>query len=437
MSAARLVAAAAEPFDELATAGLSPLLERIGDRRLVLLGEASHGTSEFYRMRARITEALIDRGFTIVAVESDWPDAARVDRWVRGQTAHEPLEEEAFGRFPRWMWRNAEVLGFIDRLRERNRRTAGERPPAGFFGLDLYSLYGSISEVIRHLDRIDPELARQAREHYGCLSPFVQDPSLYGYAALSDAHRSCEDDVVAMLDEVRRRAGDARVGERTLLEAEQNARVAANAEAYYRAMFQSDVSSWNLRDGHMFETLETLLAFHGLGSRAVVWAHNSHLGDASATEMSRRGELNLGQLVRERFGDDAYLVGFGTDHGTVAAASGWDEPVEIKRVRPARSDSYEGLAHESGVASGFLPVSERAGADTGLRAELARPRLERAIGVIYRPETERMSHYFEAALPAQFDEWIWFDESHAVTPLDAHDRAPAVAEGHPFAAIDA
>jgi protein-L-isoaspartate(D-aspartate) O-methyltransferase len=430
------IARAGEAFSEPEDADLGPLLGRIGGRRLVLIGEASHGTSEFYRLRARITRELIEyHGFTIVAAEADWPDAARVDRWVRG-VGELDRPEDAFDRFPRWMWRNHEVLAFIDWLREHNVRVGPGARQSGFYGLDLYSLYGSIGEVLRYLDRVDPDAARIARHRYGCLTPFQSDPAMYGLAALTERYRSCEAEVVAMLVDLRGRRGQGRVHDgATVLDAEQNARVAANAERYYRAMYVGGAESWNLRDTHMFETLEAILAFHGPESKAVVWAHNSHLGDASATAMARRGELNLGQLVRERFGNDAYLIGFGTDHGTVAATTEWDGPLEIKQVRPSHADSYERLCHEASSRAFLLPVGGSA-IDPQLRDDLLTPRLERAIGVIYRPETELLSHYFEATLPEQFDEWIWFDETTAVRPLAGAGAAPDLAEGHPFATID-
>ncbi len=430
------IARAAEPFSGLQEVDLGPLLERIGDRRLVLIGEASHGTSEFYRMRARITRELIDRrGMTIVAAEADWPDAARIDRWVRGAGGDE-RPEEAFARFPTWMWRNREVLEFVGWLRDHNARLGYDGRQAGFYGLDLYSLYDSIGEVLRYLDRVDPDAARVARHRYGCLTPFQSDPAMYGLAALTDRYRSCEEEVVAMLIDLRGRRGHARLRDgESVLDVEQNARVAANAERYYRAMYAGGAESWNLRDTHMFETLEALLAFHGPQSKAVVWAHNSHLGDASATAMARRGELNLGQLVRERFRDDAYLIGFGTDTGTVAAATDWGGQMEIKRLRLSHPDSYERLCHETGLGAFLLPIGETS-INVPLRTELLTARLERAIGVIYRPETELMSHYFEARLPEQFDEWIWFDETSAITPLAAPATAPSLEEGHPFATLD-
>jgi erythromycin esterase-like protein len=431
---ARTVAGAAEPFDSIETADLDPLLERIGEARLVLIGEASHGTSEFYRMRARITQELIARrGFRIVAIEADWPDAAQLDRWVHGSIPDR--QDRPFTRFPAWMWRNREVLAFTRWLREWNRSEEG--PPAGIYGLDLYSLQASIAEVVSFLDRVDPALAATAREHYSCLSPYVQEPQAYGYAALSDRYLACEDDVLEVLTKLRERSETLVAADgRSYLDAEQNARVAAGAERYYRAMFHGGPESWNLRDTHMYETLESLLAFHGRTSRAVVWAHNSHLGDARATEMGDRGELDVGQLVREQFGDAAYLIGQGTDHGTVAAAAAWDEPVRIQDVRPSRPDSHERVCHATGVASFLLPVGRRvASAEV---VELMRPRrLERAIGVVYRPATERWSHYFEASVSNQFDEWIWFDESHALEPLPDAWQGEPDSEPHPYAVVDA
>jgi protein-L-isoaspartate(D-aspartate) O-methyltransferase len=420
---------AAEPFGDIESAELGPLLERIGDARVVLLGEASHGTSEFYRMRARITRELIERhGFRIVAVEADWPDAARIDHYVR----HAPPVpgRPAFTRFPTWMWRNREVDEFVAWLRGRNRDLPDERR-TGFYGLDLYSLHSSIARVLSYLDEVDPDAARVARERYACLSPWESDPAVYGRMVLSGRYRACESEVVAMLRDLlsRRLEYLSRNGTR-FLDAVQNARLVANAELYYRAMYYGGRESWNLRDTHMFDTLRLLLGHHGPDSRAVVWAHNSHLGDASATEMGSRGELNVGQLCREAFGGKSFHVGFGTHTGTVAAASDWDGPMEIKDVRPSHERSYERVCHESGVEAFLLHLREPR--REAVRAELMEPRLERAIGVIYRPESELASHYFQAVLPLQFDEWIWFNRSEAVTPLAAAVVAEGLPDTYPF-----
>jgi protein-L-isoaspartate(D-aspartate) O-methyltransferase len=411
---AHAIASAAEPFDSIENAELDRLLARIGDARVVLLGEASHGSSEFYRMRDRISRELIARkGFNFVAIEGDWPDAARIDHYVRHRE-YPPSEWTAFARFPTWMWRNNEVRGFVDWLREHNTVLKPETRVA-FHGLDLYSLYASIRSVLEYLDEVDPRSAKVARERYGCLTPWQADPATYGHAALTGSYPTCEDDVARALTDLlgKRQAYAERDGER-FLDAVQNARLVANAERYYRIMYYGSRASWNLRDEHMFETLKTLLAHHGPNSKGIVWAHNSHIGDASATEMSARGEHNIGQLCRREFGGLCYAIGFGTDHGTVAAASDWDGLMEIKTVQPALENSYERLCHEAGVPRFMLALRDQASAHA---RGLMTPRLERAIGVIYRPESERASHYFEAVLPRQFDEYIWFDETHAVTPF--------------------
>ena len=431
-----LIREAAEPFADIEGADLGPLLERIGDCRLVLLGEATHGTSEFYRMRARITRELIEKkGFNIVAVEADWPDAAQIDRYVRGRP---PLfapagMEPNFSRFPTWMWRNRDVRDFVHWLRDHNAAVPAPERKVSFHGLDLYSLYSSIHSVTRYLDQVDPDAARLARLRYGCLTPWEQDPALYGQAALMGRYEMCEPGVVAtLLDMLKKQMEyEARDGEH-FLDAVQNARVAANAERYYRIMYYGSRESWNLRDQHMFDTLETVLAFRsvpGLESKAVVWEHNSHVGNAAATEMGARGELNVGQLAREHYKDAAFLIGFGTDHGTVAAATNWDEEMQVKAVRPSHPESYERLCHDSGVPSFLLPLREPRRDE--VREELQSPRLERAIGVIYRPETELQSHYFQAVLPWQFDEYCWFDETRAVVPLGGEEVA-GMPETYPF-----
>lgn len=418
-----------EPFESVDNAQLSGLMKRIGSARIVLIGEASHGTSEFYRMRDRITRELIEKNrFNIVAIEADWPDAARINHYVRHREA--PASEwEAFARFPTWMWRNEETRAFVDWLHEFNRdRDYEER--CAFYGLDLYSLYTSVHETIRYLETVDPQLASIARQRYGCLSPWEADPAAYGHAALTGAYRNCENDVVKMLADLfaKRQEYTLRDGER-FLDASQNAYLVANAERYYRTMYYGSRASWNLRDGYMFDTLQNLLTFHGNNSKAIIWAHNSHIGDASATEMSKRGEHNIGELCRKGFPDQSYHIGFGTDHGFVAAASEWDGPMQIKAVQPAHLQSYERQFHLTQASAMFLPM--RSGQALDLVQELTKPRLERAIGVVYRPETELASHYFDAILPRQFDEYIWIDATNAVTPLKAAQLA-GVPETYPF-----
>jgi protein-L-isoaspartate(D-aspartate) O-methyltransferase len=410
----RLVAESAEPLDSIDGADLGPLVDRIPDDTcLVLIGEASHGTSEFYRMRARITRELIaHRGFHFVAAEADWPDASHLHRWATGRP---PIGDPstAFARFPTWMWRNQEVGEFVDWLRRWNAEIREPRARVGFHGLDLYSLHTSLHAVLSYLDDTDADAAGLARERYGCLTPLSLNPAEYGRFAITGRYRSCEQSVVTMLTDLLRRRIEfgARDFER-YFDAELNARLVRDAERYYRAMYYGSIESWNLRDRHMFETLERLRQHYGPDSRGIVWAHNSHLGDARATELGHRGELNLGQLCRAGYGHRSCAVGFGTDHGTVAAASDWDGPMEQKRVRPALAESYEALCRDSGVPAFLLHLRDPRRAE--IREELLVPRLERAIGVIYRPETERQSHYFGASLPEQFDEYIWFEETKAV-----------------------
>ena len=418
-----------------------PLMDLVGDARFVLLGEASHGTHDFYHERAQITKRLIEeKGFTAVAVEADWPDAYRVDRYVRG-VSHDAYAIDAladFKRFPTWMWRNTEVAEFVEWLRAHNEAFSPSATKTGFYGLDLYSLRASMEAVLRYVEKVDPDAAKQARARYACFDHFAEDDQIYGFLAASGLAKSCQEEVVGQLLELQRRGiqyarRDGRVAEDEFFSAEQNARVVKNAEAYYRSMFLEEVSSWNLRDRHMAETLDALVAHlerQSACARIVIWAHNSHVGDARATQMGQRGELNIGQLVRERSGYDAVLVGFTTHHGSVTAASDWGGPAERKRVRPALSDSYEAMFYDTQLARFLLTLREGATETEGLR----KPRLERAIGVIYRPETERMSHYFHAQLSDQFDAVLHFDETRAVEPLErtAEWEVDEVPETFPF-----
>ncbi len=401
------------------------LLALIGDARIVLLGEASHGTHEFYRERARITKRLIaEHGFTALAIEGDWPVAYRVNRYIRGAREDADAEEalRGFRRFPTWMWRNGDVLDMVSWLRAHNDSLARDARRVGFYGLDLYSLGASMEAVIGYLDGQDREAAARARSRYECLQPYGAESAEYGRAVLLGVGEPCRRRVVEQLVELRRRAGDylrrdGLAAEDEYFFAEQNAAVVANAEEYYRTMFGDHAASWNLRDRHMADTLDQLLAHldrHGGTARIVVWEHNSHIGDARATEMGSRGELNIGQLMRQRHGRDAVNVGFTTYAGTVTAASEWGAPAERKRIRPALADSYEALLHATRIPA-FLLCPLAAG-DTG-RA-LREPRLERAIGVIYRPQTERQSHWFAASATQQFDALVHIDHTRAIEPLE-------------------
>jgi len=429
-----MIRAAAEPLPDPDDPAFGALFDRFAEVRVVLLGEASHGTAEFYRARAAITRRLIEaHGFTIVAVEADWPDAASIDRHVRHRPPAPGIAsgaEPPFRRFPTWMWRNTEVSAFVEGLRRWNEGRPAERQ-ASFHGLDLYNLSASIEAVLTYLDRVDPKAAAVARQRYGCLAPWASEPQRYGRMALSSGYAPCEEAVVRTLRELLdRRLDYGHEDGESFLNAAANARLVKNAEAYYRAMYYGGAESWNLRDTHMFETLCALLEARGPRSKAVVWAHNSHIGDASRTEMGwARDELNIGQLCRERFGAAAALIGFGTHAGSVACADDWDEPMVVKAVNPSRPDSYERLAHDSGVERFLLDL--RAGRHEALREKLLAERLERFIGVIYRPETERWSHYSACRLPEKFDAYVWFDRTTAVTPLPTRQREGAE-ETYPF-----
>jgi len=413
--AARPLTGADDDYDEL--------LERIGDARFVLLGEATHGTHEFYLERARITQRLIlEKGFVAVAVEADWPDAHRVNRFIQGRGNDADAVEAlgGFRRFPAWMWRNSDVADFVAWLRDHNDDLPPGAPKVGFHGLDLYSLHTSMEAVIAYLDKLDPKAAGRARDRYACFD-LHEDPQSYGYATALGLDRPCREQVVAQLLELQRSASDYAnrngwIAEDDFFSAEQNARVAKAAEEYYRAMYSAETNTWNLRDWHMAETLDALSSFlnrRSHGAKIVVWAHNSHIGDARATRMGERGEWNIGQLSRGRYDGEAFLVGFTTHQGTVTAASNWGEPAELKRVRPSLEESYERLFHDVGHDR-FLLLLGNDERTWGLR----RPRLERAIGVIYRPETERASHYFQANIHAQFDAVIHIDRTRAVAPLE-------------------
>jgi erythromycin esterase-like protein len=397
------------------------VFDRFGDAVVVLLGEATHGSSEFYRARAAITRHLIQRhGFTIVALEADWPDARSLDRQVRQLGLID--ERPVFQRFPTWMWRNAEFRDFVDWLGMHNRTLPPERR-VELRGLDIYSLGESIGAVLAYLDQVDPPAAKLARRRYGCLTPWQDDPARYGYEA-SLGGENCEKEAVeqlsALLDrrlEYMRRDGE------DFLDAEQNARIVRSAEHYYRIMYRGSRESWNIRDRHMFETLRALLHRRGPSAKAVVWAHNSHIGNAAATAMGWAGEFNIGELCRTAFGEEAVSIGFGTDRGTVAAASDWGEPVAFKTVLPARDDSYEHVFRKSGMARSLTDWRRRDNSE--LVDALTGPLLERAIGVVYRPDTEFLSHYFEAVLAEQFDAYVWFEETSAVRPLSGPVEAGA------------
>lgn len=428
----RLLKAALEPLPEFDAPGFGALFDRFARCRVVMLGEASHGTSEFYRSRAAISRHLIERhGFNLVAVEADWPDAAAVDRRIRGRDGAPP-GAPPFQRFPTWMWRNREFAEFVGWLHRHNAAQAPESRVA-FHGLDLYNLRASIAAVLSYLDSVDPAAAQAARERYACLTPWQQDPAHYGRAAMDPGFERCEQAVVQQCrDLLVHQLEYAGQDKDSFLDAAQNARLVAAAERYYRVMYHGGAASWNLRDSYMFETLAQLLAFNGPLAKVIVWAHNSHIGDARFTDMGMtRGEHNLGQLARQAWGEQVALIGQGTHIGTVAAADDWDGDMQVMAVRPSRSDSYECLCHDTGVPRFLLDLHPERHVE--LRQQLRVPRLERYIGVIYRPDSERWSHYAESVLSRQYDAWLWFDETRAVTPLDAeHQPHSDMPETYPF-----
>lgn len=422
-----------EPLPNINDKDFGSYFDSYAGPQVVMLGDGSHGTSEFYHARAQITKRFIEEhGYTIVAVEADWPDAEAIDRYVRMRPGPKtPIGgvakgEEPFKRFPTWMWRNREMQDLVEWMRNWNKDLPPRRR-VGFYGLDMYSMGASIRAVIDYLDNVDPAAAKDARKRYGCLEPWVDDPTAYGLSALQGM-QDCETEVMSILRDLLERRLELAQGD--LVEGEdddeyhsgkQNAYLIRDAEKYYKAMYWSSSSSWTLRDRHMFETLQRLMQHRPPPAhKAIVWAHNSHVGDARYTSMGmRRNELNIGQLCRESFGRyNVSILGCGTHTGTVAAAHEWDENMQIMNVLPSRGDSWEILAHNTGVPS-FLLDLRKDHADPALRALISlEKRLQRFIGVIYRPDTERISHYSQAHIHKQFDGYIWFDETHAVNPLE-------------------
>ena len=406
------------------------LLERIGDAKVVLLGEASHGTSEFYATRQEITKALIEKkGFNIVCAEADWSDAEQINNYVRNQ--YQSQDWMPFARFPEWMWKNKDILDFVEWLKKYNSK---HNNTIGFYGLDLYGLENSIDLVINYLEDIDPELAALAKVRYSCIMPYMSNPTVYGKLVKTKKLESCEKAVLKMLFDLLKNKNKLNHSQ-AYFYAYQNATVVVDAERYYKAMYYGSAESWNLRDFHMFYTLKSLLSYYSKDSKAVVWAHNSHIGNALATEMYARGEINIGHLCKEHFGSKSYHIGFGTHTGTVAAAKNWGEPMQVMPINDSVTESYEQLCHKTNVTNFTLPLREEH-SEKKLRGFLSTPRLQRAIGVVYKPKTELMSHYFQAVLPSQYDEYIWFNKTKAITPLETKTEKTKLADLHPFGLID-
>jgi erythromycin esterase len=399
---------------------LDPLLERIGDAHCVLLGEASHGTSEYYTWRSRISQRLIrEKGFSFIAVEGDWPDCYEVNRYVKGYRTSGTRAREvlkAFDRWPTWMWANEEITELAEWLRRHNEGLS-EEERVGFYGLDVYSLWESMGAVIKYLERVDPEAVEAARHAYKCFEPYGEDVREYARATAL-VPTSCEDEVVEMLSELRHRVPEHREDPEARFDAEQNALVAKDAEAYYRAMVGGGAESWNVRDGHMAETLERLMQFHGHDAKSIVWEHNTHIGDARFTDMARDGMVNVGQLVREERGDeDVLLVGFGSHRGSVIAARKWGAPMERMAVPPARKGSWEEILYRTGGEDKLLVFAEAEDEDA-----LLKPRAHRAIGVVYDPTRERYGNYVPTVLPHRYDAFVYIDETQALRPLHMRTR---------------
>lgn len=396
-------------------ADLDPLLERIGDARIVLLGEASHGTREYYTWRDRISRRLIaEKGFGFIAVEGDWPDCYTANLYAKGwgdvgDSAREVLH--AFSRWPTWMWANEEVVALVEWLRERNRDLPDARK-AGFYGLDVYSMWESIDVVTRYLERVDPALAARARQAYGCFDPFEEDVQEYAWAT-QVVPTDCEEEVLETLTALRQKGPDFRGhNPEAYFNAEQNALVASNAELYYRTMIRGGAASWNVRDRHMMETLDRLLKHHGPASKAIVWEHNTHVGDARATDMARAGMVNVGQLAREVYGDDVVIAGFSSYAGSVIAGAEWGAPMQRMRVPEARRGSWEAIFHDAGAHDKLVLLEGMDEVDGALDA-----RGHRAIGVVYHPEREAYGNYVPTVLPYRYDAMLYIDRSHAVRPL--------------------
>lgn len=398
-------------------ADLSTIIEAIGDAKIVLLGEASHGTSEFYTVRAKLSKMLIEqKGFSAIAVEGDWPSAQHVNRYIKGYSeskddAYEVLK--AFGRWPTWMWANEEVAEFIDWLKMHNDKRIPDQK-IGFYGIDMYSLWESMEEIIRYLTESNPagadlELAKKA---FSCFEPFNGMPDHY---AISTAHFSqvCIDEVSDLLSSIRSHNKHYKDDQETTLNLKVNALVTKNAEKYYRAMLQDNALSWNIRDEHMVEAINEVMNHYGKNAKIIVWEHNTHIGDARATTMQEDGMLNVGQLLREQFmKEDVYAVGFGTHRGTVIAAEQWGVPFEIIEVPPARQHSWEDLVHKSGAFNKLFVFNE------DNRHYFTSWIGHRAIGVVYNPEYEKFGNYVPTQIGNRYDAFIFIDQTKALKPLN-------------------
>jgi erythromycin esterase-like protein len=400
-------------------------MERIGDARYVLLGEASHGTSEYYVWRMWLSQRLIrEKGFKFIAVEGDWPDCYQVNRYIKGypdsgKSARDVLQ--AFDRWPTWMWANWEIVALAEWLRKYNLAVPEEKR-IGFYGLDVYSLWESMDAVMQYLQRMDGSAVEAARKAYRCFEPFGEDVQEYARATASFVPETCEQEAAAMLAALRRELPDwSRDGGEAHFVAEQNALIVKNAETYYRTMVRGGPESWNVRDRHMVETLDRLMEFHDSDAKAIVWEHNTHIGDARATDMALSGMVNVGQLVRQAHrADDVAVVGFGSHRGQVIAGRQWGAPMERMRVPEAQPGSWEAVLHGASQNDKLMLMDDCAGSPVS-RFQLG----HRAIGVVYEPAFESWGNYVPSVLPERYDAFLYIDESRALHPLHIKPRPDA------------
>ncbi|ANE49875.1 erythromycin esterase family protein [Flavisolibacter tropicus] len=408
---------------------LTLLINDIEDRPVVMLGEASHGTHEYYTWRTAISKRLIqEEGFRFIAVEGDWPDCYKINRFVKGyKDGGNNIREVlgAFDRWPTWMWANWEIAALAEWLREYNQHLP-QNQKVGFYGLDVYSLWDSMREMVLYLEKEDPQAAQVAKKAIRCFEPYEDNE--HAYARVSLTELSCRDKVLALLKEVRSKAvfldGDPEAGFNT----EQNALIAVNAEKYYRSMMSFDNESWNVRDTHMMETLDRLMRFHGDNAKGIVWEHNTHIGDARATSMKRAGMINIGQLAREQYGiNKVYLVGFGSYQGSVIAGDEWGAPMQELDVPKAREGSVEHTLHRQSTANRYLLFNE-----PEVGKQYSEAINHRAIGVVYNPAHERYGNYVPSVMSQRYDAFIYLDETQALHPLHLQPHSEKMPETYPF-----
>ncbi len=410
---------------------LAPLYNRIGDARIVMLGEASHGTNEYYTWRAQITKKLIEeKGFNLIAVEGDWPDCYRLNRYIKnyhgsGSNAFDVLKQ--FNRWPTWMWANWEMVALAEWLQQHNKDLPLHKK-TGFYGLDVYSLWESMESIMQYLKKTDPGALEIAEEAYQCFEPYRREEGSSYARASQFVPELCQDEVVHLLREIQNRLPLYNSDPENVFSAEQNALVMVNAEKYYRSMVKGGPHSWNVRDKHMADTLERLLKFHGEDSKIIVWEHNTHIGDARATDMTDEGMYNIGELARLQHNDrGVVLVGFGSYKGTVMAGNHWGANMQRMKMPPAIKDSWEYLLHKAGAQDKLLLMDDFMN-DTFMESHIG----HRAIGVVYNPEYEKYGNYVPSILPFRYDAFIYIDETNALNPLHIQPDGHQVPETYPF-----